>query len=282
MVKGLVSIIMPTYNSAFFIEEAIQSVLNQTYTHWELIIIDDGSTDNTQQVVQPLISDWSNITYKSSEQNKGTAHARNLGMSLAKGQFLAFLDSDDVWLSEKLAKQISFIQDKKEAVFTFSSYRRMSFNGEKISNVIPAAECISRNELFHGNNIPLLTVVIDREALGDFRFNEDLMSCEDYCLWLEILNEVPVAHGLDLDLARYRNTKKISPYRRLKSILGVVYIYFILEYENIFLSLNRFVKYARNGIKKRTMFPINIENRMIAESSSLLEIDKNDFKNSQK
>jgi teichuronic acid biosynthesis glycosyltransferase TuaG len=271
MVKGLVSIIMPTYNSAFFIEEAIQSVMNQTYANWELIIIDDGSTDNTQQIVQSLIYDWPNITYNYSEHNKGTAHARNRGMSLAKGQFLAFLDSDDVWLNKKLELQVSFIQSNKEAVFTFSSYRRMSYNGEKISQIIPAAEKISRNDLFNGNNIPLLTVVINREALGDFKFNEHMMSCEDYCLWLEILNEVPVAHGLDSDLARYRNTKRISPTRRLKSILGVVYIYFILEYENLFLSVSRFMKYARNGIKKRTKFPINIENRMVAKASSIHE-----------
>lgn len=261
---------MPTYNLAPFIAEAINSVMSQTYTNWELIIVDDGSKDNTKEIVKDLTSKSTKIRYISFEKNKGISKARNHGISLAKGQFLAFLDSDDVWLKEKLEIQTSFLIREKEASFVFSSYRRMSSNGKKVSSVIPAANRISRDELFKGNNIPLLTVIINREHFDQVQFNEKVKTCEDYCLWLDLLKKTPFAHGIDVDLARYRHVENSVSNGPTGCVLGVMYIYFYLEFESVFLSFNRFFQYAMNGVKKRVLFPINLDNPPRISSEELL------------
>ena len=119
--KGLVSVIMPTYNSGRFVAESIESILNQTYTHLELLITDDGSTDDTPQIIRSYEQKDSRIRYFAMSDNMGAGHARNLSIELARGQYIAFCDSDDTWLPEKLEKQIAFMK-KRQCCFCFSSY----------------------------------------------------------------------------------------------------------------------------------------------------------------
>ena len=121
MRKNLVSIITPMYNSEKFIEATIKSVINQTYKDWEMIIVDDCSTDNSPNIVKPYVENDSRIKYIRVEFNQGVSHARNLALKQASGQFIAFLDSDDIWNEKKLEKQINFMNDKGCAI-TFTSY----------------------------------------------------------------------------------------------------------------------------------------------------------------
>ncbi|MFY0630551.1 MAG: glycosyltransferase [Flavobacteriaceae bacterium] len=260
MIKGLVSVIMPAYNAASFIKEAIESVINQTYENWELIIINDGSKDNTLEIIHSFASNSDKIKYIDCQRNRGVAYARNRGISIAKGQFLALLDSDDVWLNEKLKVQVSFLLDKKDSSLVYSSYRRMSSDGKKVSTIIPVAQKTSRKELLMSNNIPLLTVIINRENLSSISFNEKMRTSADYNLWLNILKEAPFAHGINTDLARYRNVRNSLSNRYTKTLPGVIYIHFFLEFENLFLSFKRLFHFITNGISKRIKFPINIKN----------------------
>lgn len=260
MIKGLVSVIMPAYNSALFIKEAIESVMNQTYKEWELIIINDGSKDNTLEIIHSFASNSDQIKYIDCQRNRGVAYARNRGISIAKGQYLAFLDSDDVWLSEKLNAQVSFFLDRKDASFVFSSYKRMSSDRKKVSKIIPAAQKISRDELLKSNSIPLLTIIINREHISSISFNEKMRTSADYNLWLNILKKTPYAYGIEPDLARYRNVKNSLSNRYTKTLPGVIYIHFFLEFDNVFLSFKRVFHFIKDGISKRIKYPINIKN----------------------
>ena len=260
MIKGLVSVIMPTHNAASFIKEAIESVINQTYKEWELIIINDGSKDSTIDIICSFAENYKQIKYIDYQKNRGVAYARNRGISIAKGQFIALLDSDDVWLSEKLKIQVSFLLNRKDISLLFSSYRRMSSDGKRVSKIIPAAQKISRAELLKSNNIPLLTIIINREHLSSISFNEKMRTSADYSLWLRILKETPYAYGIENDLARYRNVKNSLSNRYTKTLPGVIYIHFFLEFENLFHSFNRVFHFITNGISKRIKYPINIKN----------------------
>ncbi|WP_286315789.1 glycosyltransferase family 2 protein, partial [Romboutsia ilealis] len=135
MRKNLVSIITPMYNSEKFIEATIKSVINQTYKDWEMIIVDDCSTDNSPNIVKPYVENDSRIKYIRVEFNQGVSHARNLALEQANGQFIAFLDSDDIWDEEKLEKQIAFMNDK-ECAISFTSYELMDENNERLNKII--------------------------------------------------------------------------------------------------------------------------------------------------
>ena len=145
-VNGLVSIITPTYNCGKFIGETIESVQKQTYTNWEMVIVDDCSTDDTKDVVERYLQQDKRIKYHCLTENSGAAVARTKAMELATGQYMAFLDSDDLWMPNKLEKQIKFMQDKNY-VFTSTSYQHMNEEGKMLPKVLKAPLKIDYNRL---------------------------------------------------------------------------------------------------------------------------------------
>ncbi len=198
--QSLVSIIMPSYNSDGTILESIQSVLSQTYKNWELIIVDDRSTDNTWQVIQTYADKYDNIRVYQNKENLGAGASRNFAIKKARGRFIAFLDSDDLWTEDKLAEQIPFMLENNYPL-TYTHYSR--FTSEEELSVITAPEYTTYKKLMYSNVIGCLTAVYDTQALGK-RYMPLIRKRQDMGLWLDILKDTPKAYCLPKPLAKYR------------------------------------------------------------------------------
>lgn len=195
--EGLVSVIIPTYNRETTLKRAILSVIHQTYTDWELIIVDDGSTDGTEALVRSFISE--KIHYIKSEVNQGVCKTRNIGIKHAKGEYIALLDSDDEWVADKLEKQLAQMQQKGTKV-VYCRFSRMYENDNEKISIIPPIERKENlegdlfYELLLGNFIGAPTIVIAKDVLEEVGgFNEELMNLEDYELILRIAKEFYIA-----------------------------------------------------------------------------------------
>lgn len=196
----LVSIIMPSYNTAQYISEAIQSVLGQTYMNWELIIVDDCSTDDTDNVVKQYLAD-SRIRYLKNKKNGGAAISRNRALREAKGKWIAFLDSDDLWLPEKLEKQISFMEEN-DYHFSYTNYMEIDENAKPNGRSVTGPKKITRHGMYNYCWMGCLTVMYDVEAVGLIQV-ADIKKNNDYAMWLKACKKVN-CYLLDEVLAKYR------------------------------------------------------------------------------
>lgn len=211
----LVSIIMPSYNTACFIRESIQSVLDQTYQNWELIIVDDCSTDNTDEVVASIKDD--RIKYFKNEKNSGAAVSRNRALSEAKGRWIAFLDSDDLWVPEKLEKQIQFM-DENNYHFSYTNYIEIDEDDHPNGTFVTGPKKVSKALMYTFNYFGCLTVMYDREYVGLIQI-EDLKKRNDYAIWVKVAKKCP-AYLLGETLARYRIRMSGSVMNRSKGPLA--------------------------------------------------------------
>lgn len=203
MTKGLVSIITPCYNGAKYISETIDSVLAQTYKDWEMIIIDDGSKDNSAEIVRAYMEKDSRIKFLQ-QANAGSAAARNNGIRSAEGQYIALLDADDLWEPEFLAEQTAFMTEKN-AVCVYCSYRCINENSEEILNPVICREEISTKDMMVTNYIGCLSGLYDCSKHGKVYLKEELKSMrDDYAYWLDIVKLEDKAYGNQKLLARYR------------------------------------------------------------------------------
>lgn len=206
-----VSIIMPAYNAELFISDAIKSVVNQVYTDWELIIVDDGSTDTTAEKVQYWLQKDNRIEYYYQENGK-QGKARNLGISKSKSEYLAFLDADDLWLPQKLSIQVRQIEEKNvDLVFSDSYffYNNQTANLTKKMNIKDDIFYDQKNVLsfLENNKIPILTVLVKKEKVfevGGFSDKLTIQNVEDYHLWLKLLMSGSVFYSSNIILAKYR------------------------------------------------------------------------------
>ena len=224
----LVSIIMPTYNCAKFIAESIDSVIAQTYTNWELIIVDDCSTDNTKQILTPYLQKYSNIHYTCLTKNSGPAVARTEALKQAKGEYVAFLDSDDIWYPEKLSKQIAFMQQNNIA-FSATGYEVMQEDGSsKNIALIPPQKTDYSKCLRLSCPIGNLTIMYDRRIIGEQQVPE-IKKRNDYALWLQILHKVPACYGMSEVLAKYRQRTQSVSSNKLKLLPFHWHLYHHIE-----------------------------------------------------
>ena len=198
--NDLVSIIMPSYNTAKFISETIESVLAQTYTDWELIIVDDCSTDNTDEVVESFLPD-NRIKYIKNEKNSGAAFSRNRALCEAKGKWIAFLDSDDVWLPEKLEKQIAFME-KNDYHFSYTNYIEIDEFSIPNGRVITGPKKVTRHGMYNYCWMGCLTVMYDAETIGLIQI-ANIKKNNDYAMWLKVCKKSD-CYLLDETLAKYR------------------------------------------------------------------------------
>lgn len=240
-----VSIITPSYNSSRFIEHTIKSILNQTYKNWELLIVDDCSTDDSYAVVKSYADKDKRIHLIKLEQNSGAAVARNTGISAANGRFIAFLDSDDTWLPEKLSEQVSFML-KNDYILTYTQYHQVDENGNLLKHLNFPLK-ISYHELLKTCVIGCLTVMYDTDKIGKIYFPL-IRKRQDFALWLKILKIVPYAYCLPLDLASYTVRKDSISSNKLKAAQYNWYLYRNIEGLNFFKSLYYFSHYAIRGI----------------------------------
>lgn len=198
--RDLVSVIMPSYNTAKYIAESIESVINQTYPHWELIIVDDCSTDDADSVVANYLSD-TRIRYLKNEKNSGAAISRNYALREAKGKWIAFLDSDDVWLPEKLETQIAFMLEKN-CSFSYTNYEEINEDSNLLGVMVTGPKRITQKGMFAYCWVGCLTVMYDAEAIGLIQI-EDIKKNNDYAMWLKICRKAD-CYLLNETLAKYR------------------------------------------------------------------------------
>jgi teichuronic acid biosynthesis glycosyltransferase TuaG len=240
---------MPSFNSSKFIEEAIQSVIAQTFTEWELLITDDCSSDNTVEIIKKYAAHDSRIKLFTLQKNAGAAAARNVSIKNASGRFIAFLDSDDIWLPQKLEKQLAFMSEKKSA-FSFSAYNIIRENGEKTGKKINVPAQISYHKYLKNTIIGCLTVMIDREKTGDFRMPL-IQSSHDMALWLLVMKRGFTAFGLNEPLASYRIVSNSNTAKKWKAAKNVWRVYRDFEHLSILYSAFCFAGYTVNAILKR-------------------------------
>lgn len=209
MKDGLVSIITPTYNCGKFIAETIETVLAQTYTNWEMIIVDDVSNDNTEEVVKQYMDKDERIKYKKLDENSGAAVARTTAMKLAEGQYMAFLDSDDLWTSDKLERQLAFMKQNGYA-FSCTAYEQVDENGKSLERVIKTIEKTDYNRLLLDCPVGNSTVMYDVSKMGKFEV-PNIRKRNDDALWLQMLKKEKYIWGMPDVLMKYRiRTNSIS------------------------------------------------------------------------
>lgn len=244
----MISIIMPTYNCARFIAKSIESVLAQTYTDWELLIVDDCSTDNTISVVQPYLRD-TRIHYFTLEHNSGAAIARNKALREAKGQYIAFLDSDDLWLPEKLQKQIDFMETNHYD-FTYHDYTEIDEQDQPLRRYISGKQHVRKLDMYMCCWPGCLSVMYNRESIGLIQI-EDIKKNNDTALWLKVIQHSD-CYLLPESLALYRRRKgSITPPSIFKRISAHYPLFHDAEHMSamcawFWVSMN----IVGNGIKK--------------------------------
>lgn len=247
MDEDLVSIITPSYNSEKLIDKTIESVKNQTYKNYEMIIIDDGSSDNSVNTITRLIKNDTRFKLIELKENVGAAKARNIGIEKANGRFIAFLDSDDLWYSNKLENQVKFMKEKNIA-FSFTSYEVINQSGIKLKKVIDAPDEINYVGLLKNTIIGCLTVMLDTEKLRDFK----MPNCkpEDTALWLKLLREDNTAYGLKQVLAQYRLVEGSVSSNKINAAQNLWRLYRMQEQLPLVSSCWYFGNYAINALKK--------------------------------
>lgn len=209
MHHDLVSIITPSYNCGSFIAETIQSIQNQTYKEWELIIVDDCSTDNTEEIVNRFIQQDSRIHYIVNEKNSGAAVSRNRALRESKGRWIAFLDSDDLWLPEKLEKQIKFMKDNGYA-FSYHEYDEIDENSHPLGVHVSGIKKVGQLAMYTCCWPGCLTVMYDKDVIGLIQI-ADIKKENDSAMWLQISKHAP-CFLLKENLALYRRRKgSITP-----------------------------------------------------------------------
>lgn len=183
--NDLVSVIMPSYNTAKYIKASIDSVLNQTYENLELIIVDDCSSDNTEEIIKSYTD--KRIKFHKNDKNSGAAVSRNKALAMANGRWIAFLDSDDIWVKDKLEKQINFIKENNYA-FVYSDYR-ICLNGVWENVIRTAPNKINKRKIYNYCYFSTITVMYDVEKVGLIQI-EDLKKNNDYAMWIQALSKV--------------------------------------------------------------------------------------------
>ncbi len=244
----LVSIIMPCYNAERYIAQSIESVLAQTYQNWELLITDDGSTDRSVDIVSRYSKHDDRINVLVPDEHSGIARTRNLSISLAKGRFVAFLDSDDIWKSDKLEKQVNFMLENNVA-FTYSSYEIIDVQGKLKKKIVKDAGVMSYKKYLRNTIICCGTVVVDREKTGHFA-TPIIKTSEDMSLWLSIMRRGFDAYPVPGPLHKYRITPGSASSNKIKAACDVWRVYRKIEKISLPKSVLNFVCYIFNAIKK--------------------------------
>ncbi|WP_366185708.1 glycosyltransferase family 2 protein [Flavobacterium ovatum] len=202
MESSLVSVIIPTFNSQKFIVETIESVQNQSHKNWEIIIVDDASNDNTVRLINQMIQKDSRINLYKLDSNSGTGVARNTALKYVQGRYIAFLDADDLWKTDKLKKQLDFLQEQK-IPFTFSAYDCIDEEGKSINKRVIPPKNLSYRQVFFCNYIGNLTGIYDTQFFGKIPISP-IRKRQDWMHWLAILKKIKKAQAVPESLAFYR------------------------------------------------------------------------------
>ena len=234
MKNHLVSIITPVFNAEKFLPKTIDSVLAQTYVHWEHILVDDCSTDQSKDLIKAFCEKDDRIKYHCLEKNSGAGVARNTAIEKASGRYIAFLDSDDLWYPTKLERQLTFMEDNGYS-FTFTSYDKIDENGNNFRKKIKAKERVTYNSALFKNPIGCLTVVYDTDFFGK-QYMPSVRKRQDYALWLKLLKKGN-AYGLKECLSSYRSGYSSISSKKMDLIKYEWHIYRKEENLSLFKSI---------------------------------------------
>lgn len=254
--RGLVSIVMPSYNTAKYIGASIESVLKQTYIHWELIIVDDCSTDDTDAVVKQYLVD-NRIHYLKNEKNRGAAVSRNCALREAKGKWIAFLDSDDLWYPQKLEMQIEFMLNGGHH-FSYTNYEEIDEASKPLGVSVTGPEKITKKGMYNYCWMGCLTVMYDAEVVGLIQI-EDIKKNNDYAMWLKVCKKED-CYLLDECLAQYRRGRRgsISTNSYVTLIKWHYKLFHEGEQQNFFVSIFNTGKNIVFGIWKKAKYVKNM------------------------
>ena len=244
----LVSIITPSFNSEKFISDTIKSVQNQTYSNWEMIIVDDFSQDRTVEMVQNFMDEDIRIHLIQLNKNSGAAKARNIGIEKISGKYMTFIDADDIWFPDFIENSIETI--KKSGInFVFSSYKRSNEKLEFIYSDFVVPKKVTYTDILKTNSISCLTAFIDVEILGVKKM-PDILKRQDMGLWLKYLKEIPFAYGIQEPKAIYR-IRENSLSRNKKNLLKYQWnFYYKIEKLGFFASVHYMIQWMVRGFLK--------------------------------
>ena len=232
--RDLVSVITPAFNSGRFVTETINSVLSQTYQNWELIIVDDGSTDETVKIVKSFQEKDNRIKLFENESNKGSAFSRNLALRNAKGKWIAFLDSDDVWHPEKLEKQIKFMTENN-CHFSYTNYSEIDEDSDETGVLITGPKIITRNKMLAYCWPGCLTIMYDAVSVGVIQ-TIDIRINEEYALWINVSKKTD-CYLLNENLAKYRRHSDSLSHQSYLKLIKWHYLMFRNLDKNVVASL---------------------------------------------
>jgi teichuronic acid biosynthesis glycosyltransferase TuaG len=243
-----VSIITPSFNSSKFIAETIQSVQNQTYKNWEMIIIDDASSDETEAIVRSIIEKDNRIQFYKLNQNSGPAVARNKGIEKASGDYMTFIDADDIWFPTFIENNIATIK-KTGIPFVFSSYKRSNEQLEFVYSDFIVPEKVSYSDILKTNSISCLTAFLDIKSLGK-KYMPLIRKRQDMGLWLNYLKVIPFAHGIQETQAIYRIRENSLSRKKSDLIKYQWQFYREVEQLNVFQSAYYMLHWMCRGFMK--------------------------------
>lgn len=251
LMNELVSIILPSYNTEKFIAETIRSVLSQTYTNWELIIVDDCSNDNTDSVVSEFLKD-TRISYIKNKNNSGAAVSRNRALEMAKGKWIAFLDSDDLWMPEKLEKQIAFMKENNYH-FSYTNYVEIDEESKANGKSVTGPKYVTKRRMYNYCWMGCLTVMYDADVVGLIKI-ADIKKNNDYAMWLKVCKKAN-CYLLDETLAKYRQrSSSISDHGYIKLIKWHYKLFREADDKNTLASLVLTVRNLIFGVWKKVRY----------------------------
>ena len=246
----LISIIVPIFNAEKYLTETITTVIDQTYQNWELILINDQSTDNSKNVVKPFLKD-KRIRWIDLPKNSGNgAIPRNKGVALANGSFIAFLDADDLWANCKLEKQLEFMQ-QNDCPFSFTSYEFTDANGRPNGKKAIVPSKLTYKQALKNTTIFTSTVMLDLDKLSKDDIKMPNILSEDTATWWQILKKIPAGYGMPEVYSYYRRSKNTLSSNKFEAIRRIWNLYRNLENLNPVKSSYYFCFYAINAIRRR-------------------------------
>lgn len=249
MKKGLVSIIVPVYNAERFLEDTIKTVQDQTYENWELLLVNDCSKDNSKKIADKYLSN--KIKWIDMEKNSGAALTRNKGIEKSTGEFLCFLDADDLWDEDKLKKQIEFMRNNK-CEFSFTGYEFADENGKPIGKKVFIPEKINYKQALKNTTIWTSTVMLDMTKLTkEDVYMPNVRRGQDTATWWKILKKIDYAYGLNEILSYYRRTNESLSANKITALKRTWNLYRNVEKLGLVSSCYNFCWYCFNAVKRR-------------------------------
>lgn len=253
MSSPAVSIIVPCYNSGRFIRATLEAVRAQTFTDWECIVIDDASSDDSAAIVAAMGEEDPRIVPHRLPENLGAAGARNAGLERVRGDYIAFLDSDDYWVPEKLARQVAYARETGSAI-VHSSYRFVDESGQFLPGGVKASDRVDLRSYMRNTEIGMSTSLIDREKIGAIHF-KNIRLCQDTDLWLTLLDRGFISRGMEEVFVHYRIREGQISGSKIGMAKQVLRLYLGIEQVSFPGRIFYFCCYAANGVLKRLKTP---------------------------